>query len=625
MGIVYLAQPRSGSRKLVAIKALHPEFQDNDEARTRFISEIESLRVLQHPHIIPLLDSNTEGSLIWFAMPFYPRGTLKDVLRQGKRFTAHEVARLLGQVADAIDYAHDQKYLHRDIKPDNILLDEHDNAILTDFGIAKREDSDTLTNPGFAMGTPKYMSRARKMGAPATRKTDVYALGVIIYQLLSGDIKLTRIDETWVYASIPASVMEIVSKAVAEREEDTFASAGEFARAFADALGEPQPDDQADAEADSTADGTHVTANFVTPRIARSVVEAISRSVQVSNSLSQPPRGQRVTVSIILALCSVIVFGVVALMLRPEFGFLSLIENATSTTLPSPVDASPLPATQAAQAPTVTLTPLPSATTIPPTTLPISVPTEVVPPTTLPTLAPTEPSTETATVTPLPPTFTLTWTFTPSPIPPSETPLPSATSTPTFTATFTAIPPTVTPSPTPAYYQRKTILLNKGQSLIPFDMLSLPSSTPCIPIRSAEPAECTGKTLWIDLIPVSVSQYRFCVDRGDCSLYSYASVTGPIIGLSWLNAANFCNWRGGRLPTDEEIMLLMSLPSEIRVTAFQPEWLGVDKQGALIASEASAGRAAVWDGTIPFQLAQMVDEAIEMNRDFAFRCVVYQP
>ena len=613
MGVVYLAHPKRKPRHLVAIKVLQPDYVNNAEAKARFVTEIESLKALRHKHIVSLLDFNIEGDVVWFAMPYFPRGTLKDALRQGKRFAPREVCKLLSQVANAIDYAHDQKYLHRDVKPENILLDEYGNAVLTDFGIAKHEDSDNLTNPGLALGTAKYMSRTRKAGAPATRQTDVYALGVIIYQLLSGDIRLLQIEETWLYTAIPAPLMEVVAKAAAEREEDSFESAGEFARAFEVAIGEPCDAEATDSGPITAPVERDTFATAITPRIARSVMDAISRSVPLSTPFTPPARGQRALANIILILVAVGVFGMIALMIQPEFGFLS---QPNQNSPASNVVASPSTSAPIVQLPSATALLLPSATSTPIPTQPVI----VVATTALPTTPPT--------ASPLPPTLTPTGSFTPTVLPPTATSLPSPTSTPTVIPVTDT--PTPTPSPTRTYYSRKAFIL---ENTLAFDMVSLPSTSPCTAITTTSPDDCGGKTLWIDLVPVSVAQYQLCVFARVCPQSANEASMGPVTGINWLNAAGFCAWRGsrlpnksaGRLPTDVEIGLLMAHVSETHAAASPPEWLGLDKQGMLIPANANSARAAVWDGTLPFQLSQIADEPIENNRNFTFRCVMYQP
>jgi hypothetical protein len=295
----------------------------------------------------------------------------------------------------------------------------------------------------------------------------------------------------------------------------------------------------------------------------------------------------------------VIAFGMLILILKPEFDFLSIFEDGTRAASTAPAAT----VTQVAQEPTFTASPLPSTTRVASATPLIVVPTTAIP-------------SATNTSTPIPPTLTATATSTLVPL--TATPIPSTTPSPTLPPSATS---TLTPSLTPAYYQRRIIFLENS---IPFDMVSLPSTSPCMPINASAPEECIGKTLWIDLAPISADQYQLCVLRRICPSNPNDVSSGSAIGLSWLNAATFCEWRHGRLPTDSEITAFSTYPNEVKFMASFPEWLGVDKQGMLIAPKANLKRAAIWDGTLPFQLAQLEDEAIETNRDFVFRCVIYQ-
>src|SRR6185369_11219638 len=169
-----------------------------------------------------------------------------------------QVGRILDQVSGALDYAHSRGIVHRDLKPVNILMDEQGNAFLTDFGIAKLAQSGTiLTQAGMATGTPAYMAPEQWRGEPVDARSDIYALGIVLFEMLTGNIPFTgetpfRIMHMHIYEGppsirqlkpgLPRGIDQVIAKALAKDREERYASAGEMAAAFKAALsGQPAP------------------------------------------------------------------------------------------------------------------------------------------------------------------------------------------------------------------------------------------------------------------------------------------------------------------------------------------------------------------------------------------------
>jgi serine/threonine protein kinase len=190
MGIVYRAKDRR-LKRLVAIKLLPPELAFRSEIKTRFLREAETAAQLSHPNIVPIYSVDERDGLVYFVMALVEGPTLARRMYEDGQLPIEQVRRALREVADALAYAHGRGVIHRDIKPDNILLDkESGRALVTDFGIARaiQEGADSrLTATGVAIGTPAYMSPEQAAGdREIDGRTDLYALGVVAYQMLTG-------------------------------------------------------------------------------------------------------------------------------------------------------------------------------------------------------------------------------------------------------------------------------------------------------------------------------------------------------------------------------------------------------------------------------------------------------
>src|SRR5574341_358470 len=177
--------------RAVAVKVLHPHLLEDPSFAERFRREAKSVAALHHPNIIQVIDFDTQGDYLFMVMEFVEGGhTLKKRLREladlGQRIPLPQTLGLVAQIADALDYAHRQGMIHRDVKPANILLPTLERPLLSDFGIARIVGARGLTADGMTIGTPTYMSPEQSRAEPATERRDIYALGVVLFEMITG-------------------------------------------------------------------------------------------------------------------------------------------------------------------------------------------------------------------------------------------------------------------------------------------------------------------------------------------------------------------------------------------------------------------------------------------------------
>jgi len=188
MGIVYRALDPDINRK-VAIKTIRfdlaSEETDNEEIMQRFMREAQAAGKLTHPNIITIFDVGREEDLTYIVMQFIEGPSLQRLIARGEKFSVQDVTKLMETVCVALDYAHQHGIVHRDIKPGNILLDNNKKPYICDFGVA-RVDTSTLTQSGTAVGTPSYMSPEQVMGKKVDKRSDIFSIGCILYEILAG-------------------------------------------------------------------------------------------------------------------------------------------------------------------------------------------------------------------------------------------------------------------------------------------------------------------------------------------------------------------------------------------------------------------------------------------------------
>src|ERR1019366_5898004 len=245
MATVYLAEDLKHHRK-VALKVLREDLAAS-LGPTRFLREIEIAAQLQHPNILPLLDSGNADGFLYYVMPYVTGQSLRERIAREGELPLHEAVRLLMEVVDALAHAHAHGVVHRDIKPDNVMLSGR-HALVADFGVAKAVSEatgrNTITTLGVAVGTPTYMSPEQAAADPhIDHRSDIYAVGVMAYELLAGRPPFTGATPQQVLAAhvteapdpvskrrpgIPAALEQVVMKCLAKRPADRWQTADEL-------------------------------------------------------------------------------------------------------------------------------------------------------------------------------------------------------------------------------------------------------------------------------------------------------------------------------------------------------------------------------------------------------------
>jgi serine/threonine protein kinase len=278
MATVYTARQTSMDRQ-VAIKVLPPQFTHDPQFIKRFEREVALIAALEHPHILPVYDYGEADGMAYIVMRLMTGGTLQDATKNDL-LPLDRISTMLSQVASAMDYAHSRGVIHRDLKPSNILLDSQGNAYVADFGIAHLTfDSQSLTGTGMAIGTPAYMSPEQAQGQNIDARTDIYAMGIILYELLTGKIPfqgdtpmaliLKHMSEPLPSPrasrpDLPAAIEQVVIRATAKKPDDRYDSMTALNQAFTAAL--ITPDSAPAAESPSVYDGT-VMASMIPSQI----------------------------------------------------------------------------------------------------------------------------------------------------------------------------------------------------------------------------------------------------------------------------------------------------------------------------------------------------------------------
>jgi serine/threonine-protein kinase len=503
---------------------LHPYWSEDQGFVDRFRQEARAVAQLRHPNVVTVYDAGEIEGQLYIAMEYLPGRTLGQLLEAERALGLEQALPVLEELARALDHAHRQGAVHRDVKPSNVMVEETADGLrvtLMDFGLVKAMSGSTaLTSQGTLLGSPEYMApeqadpgRADEIG-PAT---DRYALGVVAYQMLTGQapfpgntpatlnahLNLSPPDPRRVCANLSASVCRVLLKALSKSPR-----------------------------------GRYATAMGMVDALRRTGVREARRSV---------PSALLWGLGVVLALivCALVSSLGVAWLSKQWANVGTSTPTSTSTYTPKLTPTATATST-VASVPTETWTPEPTAK---PTDTPLPIPAATKTPTEIPV-----------------PTST-------------NTPVPTATSTPEPTATATA---TIAPSPTPTPSAGATRVREKDGAVmvyVPAGEFWMGSSDEDIDAVMAEGSDCkrawyTGEhprhkvyvdAFWIDQTEVTNARYKKCVDAGACSppvgswtltrdtYYGNPEFDDyPVVHVIWHQAQEYAEWVGGRLPTEAE-------------------------------------------------------------------------
>ena len=530
-------------RRYVAIKLLGRSIRADPVLTERFQREAQAIATLRHPNIIQVFDFGSLEDGHYLVMEYVEGTDLRVEMDrrqlEGNPFTPEGILHLLGQVADALDYAHRQGIIHRDIKPANILLTRDGQAILTDFGLAMLRNRISQATLGHSFGTPEYIAPEQAIDSrAAVPQSDLYAMGAILYEMVTGrppfqdesplSLALKHINEeptppSHYVPDLPAAVEAIILQAMAKEPGERFPTGQAMIEALRRAwLGGPTRSSQEERTHPARPTGDRPPPPPPPPPPAPAPQPAHLLPQASTEQLTPSPSRRRWP----------LVVGLLALLLIGSLGLLALLR-----------DEGPFAVARATETPT---------------------PTVVLTPTAMP--SPTATATATATPTRTP---TRTPTSTPSPSPTtgatvapttSPTPTPTATGAPTPTET-----PVPTPTPTPAPGQVVTRPPD-GMAMRFVPGGSFPMGTDDDPDafpHEGPQHEVVLSPFWMDETEVTNAQYRYCVEAGACDPPRVSTAYDdperadhPVVYVTWAYAVTYCSWLA------DETGLEVHLPTE---------------------------------------------------------------
>ncbi len=384
MAAVYTAYEASLDRD-VALKVLPAEFLHDPSFAERFNREARVIARLEHPNIIPIYAFGIDEArrLPWMAMRLVPGGALATLLKRG-RLPYGRVLAILRGVADALDYAHEHGVVHRDVKPQNILLDQAERVYLADFGIAKMlEGGGGLTQTGMIAGTPQYMAPEQATATQVDRRADIYAVGIVAYEMFTGRVPFSADTPVAVLmkqvseplplpaaGEVPEGIVEPLLRATAKRPDDRWPTTRDFVRALEAAIGGGAPALPATLEAAAATLSSGAPATWSDQRsTAVSPRTAPGPTAPGAPALSHPPEpaAARSSPSSALLLAAALALGVLLLAGLGVGAWLWLRGRTPTPASPSPSSTSEVPRrqTEASPAP-ARVEPSPTSTGAPP-------------------------------------------------------------------------------------------------------------------------------------------------------------------------------------------------------------------------------------------------------------------
>ena len=368
MGVVYEGFDPSIER-VVALKTIRADQlggEDAPEILARFRREAQAAGRLQHPHIVAVYEYGEDAGTTFIAMEFVEGRSLKEFFSQHARFTVPQLARIMSELLDALDYSHRRGVVHRDIKPANIMILPDGTVKVADFGIARVESSN-LTQTGMILGTPSHMSPEQFMGQTVDGRSDLFSAGVILYELLTGDKPFSGTATTIMHkvltenplppsrlnVQVPRPFDEVVKKALEKRPDDRFKTAREFAdavRAAAEGRASPaleatvvaKPGDTARTELNITTERTQET---IQTRRIKTTAPSPREPVAAEPPPVPPRRSQKPAIAVVGALAAI---GVAVA------GWLIVSRSSGPADRPPAAAAPATPAAQTAAAPAPT-------------------------------------------------------------------------------------------------------------------------------------------------------------------------------------------------------------------------------------------------------------------------------